>query len=215
MSSDRSYHSSLREEQARQTRLRIRQAARELFASQGFTSTTIGEIAEKAGVSPATIYASFDSKAGVVAAMLEDMEESVGIGEQLDKVFAETDPYRQLRLYVATHCDLFSHSSDVLRAAMRAIEDPGVAALAAEGDRRRRQAIDALTSQWAKTGALRSGLTDLNAADRLWLLTTVDGYLNAVDQLGWTPEEYETWLADLAEREVLEPGGEDLSSSWP
>lgn len=205
MSRDRSYHSSLREEQARQTRLRIRQAARELFASHGFTATTIGEIAEKAGVSPATIYASFDSKAGVVAAMLEEIEESVGIGEQLEAVVAEADPHLQLRLYVATHCDLFRHSSDVLRAAMRAIEDPAVAALAAEGDRHRRQAIEVLTTQWDEAGVLRADLTAPSAADRLWLLTIVEGYLHATDSLGWSPDQYTVWLADLATREILQP----------
>jgi AcrR family transcriptional regulator len=204
MSSERSYHSSLREEQALQTRLRIRRAARELFASQGFTSTTIGEIAESAGVSAATVYATYDSKPGIVVAMLEDLEEEAELGPKIEAVFAEPHPHRQLRAYVAAHCDLFTKGSDILRAAMRAIEDPGVAALAEAGDAHRRQVIDALTAGWQKAGALPPGLTQRQAADRLWLLTTVEGFLNATDRLGWSPRKYEKWLGDLAEREVLE-----------
>lgn len=205
MSNDRPYSSSLRDEQARQTRLRIRQAARELYASKGFSATTISEIADRAGVSPATVYAAFESKAGLVVAMLEDMEESVGIGHHLREVFDEADPRQALRMFVSLHCDLFESSADILRAAMRAIEDPEVAALATEGDGHRREVIDRLTSRWKQSGILRRGLTPQAAADRLWLLTTVEGYLNAVDRLGWAPEAYETWLTDLAEAELLKP----------
>lgn len=205
MSSDRSYRSSLRDEQARQTRLRIRQAAHELYASRGFSATTITDIADRAGVSPATVYAAFESKAGLVVAMLEDMEESVGISEHLREVFEEADPRQALKMFVSSHCDLFESSADILRAAMRAIEDPDVAALAAEGDGHRREVIDRLASRWKQAGILRRGLTPQAAADRLWLLTTVEGYLNAVDRLGWAREEYEAWLVDLAETELLEP----------
>ena len=203
MSTSRSYNSSLRDEQAQQTRLRIRQAARELFGAQGFAATTVTEIAKVAGVSPATVYATFESKAGIVAAMLEAMQEEVGIGAGLEKLFAEPDPYVQMRLYVSLHCTLFATGGDILRAAMRAIETPDVAAMMAEGDGNRRQVIDVLTARWHQEGVLRRDLTPEAAADRLWLLTTVEGFLNAVDRLGWRPEQYEEWLAGLAQAEIL------------
>lgn len=205
VSTEHRYHSTLREEQARNTRLRIRSAARQLFASNGFTATTVAEIAETAGVSPATVYAAFDSKAGVVAAMLEDLEEGIQLGQRIKETREEPDPHQQLRLYVSAHCALFANGADILRAAMRAIEAPEVAALAEEGDRHRREAIDILTSIWDKAGALRPGLSHKEASDRLWLLTTVEGFLNAVERLGWNPAQYETWLANLAETEILKP----------
>ena len=43
------------------------------------------------------------------------------------------------------------------------------------------------------------------AAERLWLLTGVEQYLHAVDKLGWDPGQYEHWLGDLLEREILQP----------
>ena len=203
MSSPRAYHSSLREEQANQTRLRIRQAAQELFGAQGFAATTVTEIAKVAGVSPATIYATFESKAGIVAAMLEAMEEEAGIGAGLETMFAEPDPYVQMRLYVSLHCTLFATGGDILRAAIQAVETPEVAELMEKGDGNRRAVIDVLTAQWHQAGALRGDLSPEAAADRLWLLTTVEGFLNAVDRLGWRPEQYEEWLAGLARAEVL------------
>lgn len=203
VSTGRVYHSSLREEQAQETRLRIRRAARKLFGIQGVSATTVSEIAEQAGVSPATVYATFESKAGIVLAMLEDLEESAEIGPLLKEMFNEPAPDRQLRLYVAAHVVLFTSGADILRSAMQAIDDPGVSELWAEGDKHRREVIEILTAQWHEADALRPGLTPKSATDCLWLLTTVEGFLNAVDRLGWTPDEYESWLGDLAESQIL------------
>lgn len=205
MSTDRSYSSALRNTQALETRRRIRTAARRLFSEQGFTSTTIAEIAAAAGVSAATVYAAFESKAGIVVAMLEDLEEDAEVGPQLDALHETADPYTQLRAFVAAHCRLFVQGADILRAALRAVEDPHVAALAEAGDGHRRSAIERLTSRWAEAGALRDELSAEEAAERLWLLTTVEGYLNAVDRLGWDSTVYERWLAEVAEREILRP----------
>lgn len=205
MSTERPYRSSLREEQARQTRLRIRQAARNLFTTRGFTATTINQIAIEAGVSPATVYATYESKAGIVVAMLEDMEENTAVRHSLKAIFEQEDPRQQLGMFVAAHCDLFNHGADILRAAMRAIEDPDVASFAAQGDRNRRDVIEILTARWGEDGILRADLTPSSAADRLWLLTTVEGYLNAVERLGWMPHDYQVWLTGLIETEIMEP----------
>jgi AcrR family transcriptional regulator len=207
VSSQSEYHSSLRAEQARQTRLRIRQAARELFAQKGFAATTIDAIATHAGVSSATVYAAFESKAGIVSAMLEDLEETVDIGGLLQEVFTEPDPRRQLRLFVAAHCALFEGGADILRAAMQAAQSPEVAAMAERGDANRRGVINQLVRQWKQVGALRPGLTVADAGDRMWLLTTVGGYLTAVDRLGWSSERYDSWLADILEAEILVESG--------
>lgn len=200
MSSDRQYQSSLRDEQARQTRLRIRRAARTLFASRGFTNTPVTEIAVAAEVSPATVYAIFESKAGIVSAMLEDMEEGAALADKMQAILATPDPRMMLRQFLSAHCDLFEDGADILRAAMRAIEHPEVAALAAQGDAHRRAGVEAVVAQWEAAGLLAPGLSPASAADQLWLLTTVEGWLNAVDRLGWTRERYESWLCQLAER---------------
>jgi AcrR family transcriptional regulator len=203
LSTEREYRSSLREEQAQGTRARIRAAARELFAEEGFAATTVASIARRAGVSPASIYAIYTSKAGIVSAMVEELEEGAGIGQRLAAVFAESDPRRQVRLFVAAHTALFAGGVDVLRAALRAAETPEVAALAKRGDGNRRDVIERLVGRWAEAGALRQGLAPEDAAERVWLLTTTESFLTAVDRMGWSAERYETWLGTLLEREIL------------
>jgi AcrR family transcriptional regulator len=56
----------LRERKKRATRIAIRDAAMELFASQGFGGTTIDQIAEAANVSRATVFSYFRTKEEIV-----------------------------------------------------------------------------------------------------------------------------------------------------
>src|SRR5262249_15275124 len=58
----RRYESSLRREQAAATRARIVRAAAELFAAQGYTQTSIEQIAQRAGVARPTVYTAFTGK---------------------------------------------------------------------------------------------------------------------------------------------------------
>ena len=61
----RAYRSPLREEQAARTRHRIVEAAAELFSTQGYTGTTMGEIAQAAEVSVESVHAT-GPKAGLL-----------------------------------------------------------------------------------------------------------------------------------------------------
>ena len=54
--------SGLRERKKRAARAAVVDAALELFADRGFEHTTIADVAERAGVSPATVARYFDSK---------------------------------------------------------------------------------------------------------------------------------------------------------
>ena len=57
--SKRPYRSTLRQEQASQTRLRILDTAQRLFTDHGYGATTMESIAAEAGVATDTVYASF------------------------------------------------------------------------------------------------------------------------------------------------------------
>jgi len=205
MSTNRPYRSTLREEQANETRLRIRKSARRLFSTQGFTETTIAQIAEDAGVAPQTVYAVFGSKGGIVGEMLEDLEDSADRDAWVARMVAEGNPHRQLRIFVSWIRTLFEAGAPILRAVAAARHEPDVAATADRGDENRRSGTTQLAQVWSSKGALRQGLGPRNAAQRLWLLTSVEQYLLAIDGLGWSPDEYEQWLGDLLDRELLAP----------
>ena len=54
------------------TYLALIEAAAELFRSQGFTATTLNEIAERAGVTRGAFYGHFSSKSDVIRAIWEE-----------------------------------------------------------------------------------------------------------------------------------------------
>ncbi len=205
MTGSRPYRSTLRDERAQETRIQIRRGARELFAARGFAGTTIAQIAEKAGVSVQTVYAVFGGKAGIVGAMLEDIEQAADEDAWVARIVAEENPRRQLGLFVSFNRTLFEAGAPILRALMAARTDADVAAVAERGDRKRREGTSQLVAGLASKGVLREGLKPRDAADRLWLLTSAEQYMLATDELGWSPSRYERWLGDLLEAELLEP----------
>ena len=84
--------STTRLEQKRATRANLIEAARGLFTSRGYTGTTADAIARAAGVSRATFYLHFRSKAEIVVELMQDIEPEVAAAYQaLD---ALVDPTR-------------------------------------------------------------------------------------------------------------------------
>ena len=70
-----------REIAAAETRREILRAARELFAANGYAGTSIQQIAEASGVAVQTIYSSVGSKAALVLALNDLIDEEAGVAE--------------------------------------------------------------------------------------------------------------------------------------
>ena len=65
-----------RRERAEQTRERVLAVATELMASRGYSGTTISAISKASGVMPASIYWHFESKEGLLGAVIERAAEA-------------------------------------------------------------------------------------------------------------------------------------------
>ncbi len=61
-----------RYKEGKETRQKVLAAARKLIAENGYSATSISMISKAAGVKPASIYWAFDSKEGLLAAVLND-----------------------------------------------------------------------------------------------------------------------------------------------
>lgn len=83
---------SLREEQKRFTRLRLIEAAKEVFARTGYANATIEDITSAAGASRATFYLHFKGKAEIVNELFLDvlLPDSNLIYEQLHELHDPT-----------------------------------------------------------------------------------------------------------------------------
>src|SRR6266545_311187 len=212
----RRYDSSRRRAQAAQTRQDILSAAREQFLRRGFTGTTLAGIASAAGVVVETVYRSFDGKAGLFRAVVEDAvadggtlggaapPDSARLRPEFDAIIAETDPRRRLELYADTQRGVQARIGPLMRVLAEAsAADPVVQKTSERLQDQRLDGMDRFARLLAELDALRAGLTVEEARDVLWALNSHAVYDLLVVNRGWDPERYGDWLADTLARLLL------------
>ena len=198
----RAYDSSLRKQQANQTRMRILDASQRVFAERGYAAGTVESIAAAAGVAVDTVYAAFGSKRGVLQALLnvrvggEEAELDLLARAGPQAVQREPDQRAQLAAFAADVSGILERArpvDDIIRGA--AAVDSEIAALRTELQAYRYRNMRQLVSWLAAKGPLREGLTEDDAAAIMWTITSpeVHGLLRVVR--GWSAERYAAWLA--------------------
>ncbi|MGZ4506631.1 MAG: TetR/AcrR family transcriptional regulator [Blastococcus sp.] len=209
--STRAYSSPLRAAQARETRRRVLDAARDLFLEQGYPTTTVATVARRAQVSADTVYSVFGSKAALLKEVLDVVvagdDEDVAVLQRTDPqaMRAEPDQRRQLAMFAAGmtgQLERIRPMDDVLRSA--AAVDPAAAELRADLQlRQRRTAIATVVSWVAANGPLRTGLSQEEATAVTWTLTSPEVHQMLRDTWGWPAERYEQWLRDTLTGSLL------------
>lgn len=197
----RPYRSARREEQARETRARIREAATALFIERGYTGTSIAAVAEAAGVAPQTVYVVFGNKAG----LLSEAIDVALAGDDRPVPLAERAPWSEKPTSPAeTVADEFARAAtDVLDRAGRLIQVADVAAQQDQslvpmwigGHQGRLADLRQVAEGFAEAGLLSEGIEVATAAELLWVLTSPDTFRSATAILGWTSGQFERWLS--------------------
>jgi AcrR family transcriptional regulator len=191
-----------RQRQALATQALIVDTARRLFLEQGYHTTTIEMIAAAAGVAVSTIYAIFRNKRGILQAMREAWHQESGQRDIYLHAREESDPEKRLALAAhatrrqwetgaaLTHIYTAAASADSEAAAELAVSLEG-----------RRKFLTTFIDEMATD--LRPDLDVARAAEIFYALTMAEIYDTLVRQRGWTPDEYETWLAALLRQQLL------------
>jgi hypothetical protein len=120
------------------------------------------------------------------------------------EILAEPDPVRKVELFAA----------GVRRLQARVAPLWAVVKEAAKGDDELRAMVDELNGRravhmrdfvdhLAAAGDLRPGLTAEVAADMIWAMNSSEFFALLVLERGWTPEAFESWLADTWKRLLL------------
>jgi AcrR family transcriptional regulator len=209
----RPYTSLRRQAQAAQTRRAILDVATSMFERDGYAATTMDAIAVEAEVSLKTVYLAFETKPGLLRAVwdlaLKGDESDTPVSERRWYLegLAEPDPERQLRLVAKNSCVVKRRIAALLGVIRDAApSDPAIGALwdliQSDFYVNQRTIVESLD----RKHALAPGLDVTLAADLLWTLNHPDIWLLLVGQRGWTPEQFETWLADTACAQLLAPG---------
>jgi AcrR family transcriptional regulator len=214
----RSYNSPRRQEQARETRQRILNAAQRLFLSEGYVATTLPAVAREAGVSPATITVAFGTKLALLNALVRSEvrgdEDPAPVSRRSwwQEMLATPDPVRQVALFAAISRRIHSRTTDIAEIVRgAAMVDPELAAWRRELGESRLQDAREVVESLAHKQALAPGTTVDRAVDLLWTLSSSEVYRTLVVERGWPPEQYEQSLASLLVCSLLGGGQSEKS----
>jgi len=170
-------------------------AAVALFASVGYTATTMEAVAARSGMSVQSVYFTFHSKANLVQAAIDRATPPPQTRT------TEQDPDQALTLLV----DGVVRSLEATGALAMAVSAaaPGDAAVTQvrDGlDRRRAQAALDLVHQLRGLRSLARGVTARRAADVVYGLLSPQLHALLVLERGWTTKRYAAWSADAIGR---------------
>ena len=199
----REYRSPRRAAQAQVTRGALLEAARELFVGRGYVATTIQAIAERAGVSPATVYGTFATKRGILSALVDrsiagdDAPVPILERQWVKEMRREPDLHRRIAMLARQGRLMLERRSpvdEVLRAA--AAGEKEIAELWEQAKAQRFAGQRALLQMVA--GSDRPLAKD--AADALYAIGSPETYQLLVSDRGWSPARFENWYAEAIAR---------------
>jgi len=194
----------LRQRQALETRRAIARAARALFAERGYAAASIDLVADEAGVAARTVYAIFGTKKAILAAICEEWLIEAGVMEAVSQGLAERDLRR--RLAIVAHSSRRQWESDRgVRAMLEgaAASDAEVAKMVAGWKSDRARSLHSIVA--GLESDLRDGIDSNHAAAIIRAMTSAEVYSELVAGEGWTPAEYEAWLAGVLAEVLLPP----------
>ncbi len=203
--SPRPYRLGKRQADVEDTRERIIEAARELFGQGGFYSVTLDDVAKTAGVARATVYYQFESKAGLLDAVVASIIQRVGT-ERAQRAREHPDAALGVQLYVREIVAFWS-KEDVLVRNLHGLGDVDSEArrVIEQYDGTRKDVISWLVKRLDDQAKLRKGLSQGNAVDLLWMLTGFRSFDQLYSRSGLSARAAGLLLSDLATRAVLEP----------
>ncbi len=206
----RPYDSPARRSKAQATRADVIAAAASLFAARGYTATTAAAVAERAGVSRATVFNSVGGKPDLLRAAyrlaVRGEHPDIPLGQQARSrtIQSEPDPARLLEGYAQVCTEIAPRLSplyETIRAAARA--DHEAAELWDELQSERRVGAGRVVTALEQRGHLPAPLDASHAADILWVLNDPGLYHLLVEQRGWSRTLFRTWLTETMKSQLL------------
>jgi AcrR family transcriptional regulator len=205
-----------RAERSRQTRVKIIEAARELFVQRGYGTTNLQDVADRAGVAVQTIYFVFRNK----RTLFKDVVDTAIAGDTepvatMDRAWfrdacAAPTAADQLRAHVhGSRLVLDRVASMTPLIAAAAATDPEIAAQWPTGQDPRYTVQRAAAEALVTKPDARTGLTAATAADLLYGLLSPQLYLVFVHDRDWHPEAWEDWARTTLTTQLCAPPATD------
>lgn len=214
----RSYRSPLREERARTTRRRVREAAARLFVEHGYGQTTVRTIAEKAGVAPRTVHVAYPGgkleifQDALNVAVAGD-ERPVSQAERMQSSGMLDSPADLVEAVVEQASSLLDRAGSLIMTTVTSAgADPDMRRLSDEGTAATRANLRAVAVRLADARLLRPGVDAEHASDVLLALCSPQVHALLRGERGWDTRAYRAWLEDTVRRTLLTQ--ESYDDAW-
>lgn len=191
---------------SRRTRERIVAAATELFVADGYVTTTIERIADRAGVAVQTVYYSFGTKGNLLAGALDasvagDLDTHPMDLPWVRQLRDEQDPVAAIELLTAGALEIVTRAAPIYEVIRAAAADPEVAALLARNRHERYLRQRELVGILAEAGHLGTDLDE--ATDGFYGLVNEDVFQLLVGERGWDGDRYRRWATSILRQQLL------------
>jgi AcrR family transcriptional regulator len=190
----RPYDSSKRRAQAAARRQSVLMAAGELFLQRGFAPTTVAAVADRAGVSPETVYKNFGGKTGLVRALYGQAirgEGPVPAEQRSNRLRTRADALEVVRGWARLATEVAPRVAPLLLLVRdAAVLDIASRGLLAELDEARHRRMADNAEFLHSAGHLRPGMTTAMAADLMWSISAPEMFELLVLRRGWSLEQY-------------------------
>lgn len=190
------------------TRAAILDAARRLFEERGAPTVELEEIARAAGVSRQAIYLHFGSRAGLLVALAQHVDEVERLGEAAREVHEAASAVAELDAFVRLQAEYTPRIAAIARVVDEGRRrDPALAAAWDDRMRRRHGACIRIVERLRREGVLAPEWTVEEAADALWALTSIRTWEDLTIDRGWSKERYASAVGRIARRALLASPG--------
>jgi len=206
----RGYTSPRRAEHAAATRRAILSSARDLFVANGYSSTTVADIARRSGVAVDTIYATVGRKPAVLRELVETAlsgTQQAVPAEQRDyvgRISAAGSALDKITIYAHAITAIQQRLAPIFLALRdAATSDVDCSALWSEIAERRAANMRLFARDLRSTGDLRDDLSDEQVADIVWSMNASEYWVLLVGERKWSTEQFRDWLVDAWSRLLL------------
>lgn len=201
----RPYSSPARQAGAEATKRAILSAARDVFISSGYSTSTVEAVAAEAGVSVPTVYAVFGSKAALLSSLIADAGSDADIRALASRAMDETDPRARLATAASVVRAIMQRERGILGVLREAgTGRPELEAARNQVHEQQRSALAHVLRPIAEAGRLRAGLNADEAAATFAAIASPECYAYFVEELKWSGVRWERWLATAATRLLLD-----------
>jgi AcrR family transcriptional regulator len=195
---------SRREEYAEATWQAVVAAARELFGEAGYSRTTVQQIARRARVSPATVYAQCGGKQGLLKTLMDAWTAGPLVREIIEACAVAGGGVEKLNELADGYVAIYRSSGDIIRIVTdAAAAAPDAAEFLATANERHHEALVEIVTQIRETGDLAKDLSDEDAARIIYYHFRFEQFTLVADGFGWGETRARDWIAERVGAAIL------------